>query len=91
MNIEFTKNGWEDFEYWIETDTNIVIKIKDLLKSIKTNPFKGLGKPEPLKHRLKGYWSRRITQEHRLLYKVSGKKGEDYKCSIFQCRFHYND
>ena len=91
MIIEFTKNGWEDLEYWIETDPEIVKKIKDLLKSIRENPFKGIGKPESLKYGLKGYWSRRINQEHRLVYKVSGKKGEDEKCSIVQCRFHYDD
>lgn len=91
MLIEFTKNAWEDFEYWIEIDKEIIVKIKELIKSIKENPFKGLGKPEPLKHGLKGYWSRRITHEHRLVYKVSGKKGVDQKCSIIQCRFHYDD
>jgi toxin YoeB len=91
MTFEFTSNAWEDFSYWIESDPDIVIKIKDLLKSIKQNPFKGLGKPEPLKHHLKGYWSRRIMGEHRLVYKVSGKKGEDQKCYIIQCRFHYDD
>jgi len=91
MNIVFTKNAWEEFEYWIETDNDIVIKIKELLKSIRENPFKGIGKPEPLKHGLKGFWSRRITQEHRLVCKVSGKKGEDQKCYIIQCRFHYDD
>lgn len=90
MIIEFTHNGWEDFEYWIETDKDIVNKIKDLLKSIRNTPFKGIGKPEPLKYGLKGYWSRRITQEHRLVYKISGKKGDDQKCSIIQCRFHYD-
>lgn len=91
MTIEFTNNAWEDFEYWIETDKDIVNKIKDLLKSIRDTPFKGIGKPEPLKYRLKGYRSRRITQEHRLIYKFSGKKGNDQKCSIIQCRFHYDD
>ena len=91
MNIEFTKNAWEDFEYWIETDQEIVNKIKELIKSIKQNPFKGIGKPEPLKYGLKGFWSRRITQEHRLVYRVSGRKREDQKCSIIQCRFHYDD
>jgi len=91
MKIEFTKKAWEDFEYWIETDADIVGRIKDLLKSIRQNPFKGLGKPEPLRHSLSGYWSRRITQEHRLVYKVSGKKRVDQKCSIIQCRFHYDD
>ena len=91
MNFEFTSHGWEDFSYWIETDEEVVVRIKDLLKSIKQNPFKGIGKPEPLKHSLKGFWSRRITGEHRLVYKVSGKKGVDQKCYIIQCRFHYDD
>ncbi len=91
MNFEFTNHAWEDFAYWIENDPELVIKIKELLKSIKQNPFKGLGKPEPLKHQLKGFWSRRITAENRLVYKVSGKKGEDQKCYIIQCRFHYGD
>jgi toxin YoeB len=53
--IEFTKNGWEDFEYWIENDPELINKIKDLLRSIRATPFKGLGKPEPLKHGLKGF------------------------------------
>ncbi len=91
MNIEFTKNAWEDFEYWIEMDKDIVVKIKELLKSIKQTPFKGIGKPEPLRYGLKGFWSRRITKEHRLVYKISGKKGVDQKCFIIQCRFHYDD
>jgi len=91
MKIEFSINGWEDFEYWIETDQAIIVKIKDLLQSIRSNPFKGLGKPEPLKHGFKGYWSRRITQEHRLVYNVSGKKGVDQKCTIIQCRYHYSN
>lgn len=91
MLIEFTKHAWGDFEYWIEADQDIIIKIKDLLKSISPPPFKGLGKPEPLKHGLKGYWSRRTTQEHKLVYKISGKKGENQKCAIIQCSFHYDD
>ncbi len=90
MEIVFTQNGWEDFEYWLETDSTTAIKIKDLIKSVRQNPFVGIGKPEPLKHGLKGYWSRRTTQEHRLVYKVSGKKGLDQKCLILQCRFHYD-
>ena len=91
MNIDFTTHGWEDFSYWIETDNDTVIKIKELIKSIKQNPFRGIGKPESLKHGLKGYWSRIITGEHRLVYRVSGKKGVDQKCTIIQCRFHYDD
>ena len=91
MIIEFTNNAWEDFEYWIETDKTIVGKIKEILKSIRDTPFKGIGKPEPLKYGLKGFWSRRITQEHRLVYKISGKKRSEHKCSIIQCRFHYDE
>ena len=90
MNIDFTVDGWEDFEYWIENDPTSVTKIRELLKSIRQTPFAGLGKPEPLKYGLKGYWSRRITGEHRLLYHISGSKGIDQKCTIIQCRFHYD-
>ena len=89
MITEFTVNGWTDFEYWLEHDPDMVLKITGLVRSIKQNPFKGLGKPEPLKHNLKGFWSRRITGEHRLVYQISGSKGTDLKCSIIQCRFHY--
>lgn len=85
-----TQNAWEDFEYWIETDRDIVDKIKELLKDIKKSPFQGKGKPEPLKYDLKGFWSRRITGEHRLVYKVEGKKSDNQKCIILQCRFLYD-
>ena len=91
MDISFTSNGWEDLEYWIDNDPDTVTRIKDLIKSIRQDPFRGLGKPEPLRYDLKGYWSRRITNEHRMVYKVSGTKGVDQKCVIIQCRFHYDD
>lgn len=91
MDISFTLNGWEEFEYWINNDSDIVARIKDLIKSIRQDPFKGIGKPEPLRYDLKGYWSRRITGEHRIVYKISGTKGVDQKCIIIQCRFHYDD
>lgn len=91
MDIVFSKNGWEDFEYWLETDQSTALKIKELLKSVRQTPFSGIGKPEPLRHDLKGYWSRRITGEHRLVYKVTGTKGIDQKCIILQCRFHYDE
>ena len=91
MDISFTSNGWEDLEYWIDNDPDTVTRIKDLIKSIRRDPFRGLGKPEPLRYDLKGYWSRRITSEHRIVYKVSGTKGVDQKCVILQCRFHYED
>ena len=91
MDISFTSNGWEDLEYWIDNDPDTVTRIKDLIKSIRQDPFRGLGKPEPLRYDLKGYWSRRITSEHRIVYKVSGTKRVDQKCVILQCRFHYDD
>ncbi len=91
MDISFTPNGWEDIEHWISNDPDTLTKIKDLIKSIRQDPFRGLGKPEPLKYDLKGYWSRRITGEHRIVYKVSGTRGVDQKCLIIQCRFHYDD
>ena len=91
MDISFTPNAWEEFEYWIDNDQDIVARIKDLIKSIRQEPFKGIGKPEPLRYDLKGYWSRRITGEHRIVYKISGTKGIDQRCIIIQCRFHYDD
>ncbi|HEY1871318.1 MAG TPA: Txe/YoeB family addiction module toxin [Chitinophagaceae bacterium] len=90
MNFEFTENGWEDFQYWLATDSSIVGKIKDLLNEINKTPFQGTGKPEPLRHDLKGFWSRRITGEHRLVCKVEAKKGVNQKCYIIQCRFHFD-
>lgn len=80
----------DDFQFWIEADTSMVEKIKELLNEIRKTPFQGLGKPEPLKYDLKGFWSRRITAEHRLAYKVEGKKGSGQTCFIVQCRFHYD-
>lgn len=90
MSIEFTKQAWKEFEYWLEHDIDVADKIRALLKSIIESPFKGIGKPEPLKYQVKGFWSRRITLEHRLVYRISGK-GLDQKCSIIQCRFHYDE
>lgn len=90
MNIEFTPEAWEDFEYWMDNDQEAEKKIRDLLEEIKRKPFHGIGKPEPLKHSLKGFWSRRIIGEHRLVYQVSGTKGKDQKCSVIQGRFHYD-
>jgi toxin YoeB len=91
MNIQFTQNAWDEFNYWVETDDEVLEKICSLIKEIKQNPFKGSGKPEPLRFTLQGCWSRRITGEHRLVYKVEGKKGQNQTCFIIQCRFHYDD
>lgn len=84
MNISFTENAWEDYLYWQKMDKKIVKRINELIKDVKRSPFKGLGKPEPLKYDLTGKWSRRITDEHRLVYQVEG-----INLIVFTCRYHY--
>ena len=91
MNIEFTESAWEDFSYWVDHDESMVSKIKELIRAVSKDPFKGIGKPEPLKFGLQGFWSRRISAEHRLVYRITGNKGIDQKCIIVQCRFHYDN
>jgi len=85
MRYIFVDESWEDYLYWQKTDKKILSKINDLLKDVSRTPFSGLGKPEPLKHKYKGFWSRRIDGEHRLIYKVK----DDGKL-IAKCRFHYD-
>lgn len=82
--IWWSKCAREDIAYWRKRDLSVSARIDSLLEDIKRNPFTGLGKPEPLKHALAGFWSRRITKEHRLVYRVEA--GVIY---IAQCRFHY--
>lgn len=84
MKHVFVKSAHKDYIYWAENDKKIRDKINDLITDIKRNPYSGLGKPEPLKHQLRGFWSRRITQDHRLVYKII--KGT---LVIVQCRVHY--
>ncbi len=84
MNIQFSAHCWEEYVYWQQTDKKIVRKINELIKDCSRSPFEGLGKPEPLKHRYAGYWSRRITDEHRFVYRVEGSP-----LTIVQVRFHY--
>ena len=86
MIIGFSDKGWEDYQYWQSSDKKILKRINTLLKDIKRNPFDsdGLGKPEKLKENLQGYFSRRITSEHRLVYKIL-----DEIIIVAQCRFHY--
>jgi len=91
MKVVFTELGWEEFSHWLEKDEGVARKIKELIDAIRKQPFQGIGKPEPLKHALKGYWSRRISGEHRIVYHISGTKGKDQTCTIIQCRFHYED
>ena len=88
MKVLFTDTGWEDYLYWHITDKEIFTRVNDLINAARRDPFKGLGKPEPLKRNLAGYWSRRITGEHRLVYKVDGTK-PDQKITVIQDRYHY--
>ena len=85
-NITFTPKSFEDFTGWAKQDKKIHRKIVSLINDTLRQPFKGLGKPEALKHDLKGCWSRRITDEHRLVYKVT-----ETEIMIVSCRFHYDD
>jgi len=88
MKITWTEIAWEEYIQWQREDKKTLQSINELIKNIKRDPFKGLGKPEPLKYVLAGWWSRRITGEHRLVYRVSGK-GETQQVEIAQCRYHY--
>lgn len=88
MKLLWTSQGWEDYRHWQDADRKVLRTINDLLRDIERDPFKGLGKPEPLRHALQGWWSRRITGEHRLVYRVTGK-GEIQQIEIAACRYHY--
>jgi len=84
MRIVFSENAWADYLYWQQTDKKILRRINKLIKEIQREPFNGVGKPEPLKHGLAGYWSRRINEEHRIVYRVA-----DGALFIAQLRYHY--
>ncbi len=84
MILSWTSQGWEDYLYWQQTDKKQLRRINQLVKDIMRSPFDGVGNPEPLKHHLSGWWSRRIDREHRLVYQT----GEG-SITILQCRYHY--
>ncbi len=84
MKLVFAENAWEDYLYWQKTDKKLLKRINALIKDIQREPFEGIGKPEPLKHALSGYWSRRINDEHRIVYKI-----ENESVLIAQLRYHY--
>ncbi|MFZ1431549.1 MAG: Txe/YoeB family addiction module toxin [Geminicoccaceae bacterium] len=88
MKLLWASDAWEDYLLWQRSDPAAVAKINLLLAEIRRQPFKGLGKPEPLKGHLTGWWSRRITGEHRLVYRVAGS-GDTQQVEIVQCRYHY--
>jgi toxin YoeB len=84
MRISFTTRAWEDYQHWVKTDKQVLRKLNRLIEDTLRHPASGIGKPEPLKHELAGHWSRRITDEHRMVYRV-----EDDTLLIVQCRYHY--
>lgn len=84
MKLVFSDEAWEDYLYWQKQDRKMVERINKLIQEVKRDPFSGVGKPEPLKHALAGFWSRRITDEHRMVYRVEGES-----LQIAQLRYHY--
>ena len=88
MKLVFSDEAWEDYQYWVNSDPKTLLRLNDLIEECRRTPFKGIGKPEPLKGDLKGWWSRRVTQDHRLVYRVAGK-GAGQTLEIAQCRLHY--
>lgn len=86
MRLTWLPNGWNDYLYWQENDRKTLQRVNELIRDALRNPSSGMGKPELLRHNLKGWWSRRITQEHRLIYRVEGES-----LLIMQCRFHYEE
>jgi len=85
MKITFSKNAWEDYVSWQMEDKKILRKINELIKDIQRSPYQGIGKPEPLKYDLSGYWSRRIDLDHRLVYQY-----KDSVVMIYSCKYHYD-
>jgi toxin YoeB len=88
VKLVFSDQAWEDYQYWVSTNDKVRDRINELIKQCKRTPFKGTGKPEPLKGDLTGWWSRRISQEDRMVYRVSGT-GDSQSLEIAQLRFHY--
>lgn len=88
MLLAWHAHAWQDYLYWQDTDAKIVNRVNELIRDALRHPFEGIGKPEPLRGPLKGWWSRRITQEHRLVYTVRSE-GDGQMLIIAQCRMHY--
>ena len=88
MKLVFADRAWEDYQYWADSDRRVLKRLNDLIKECRRSPFEGIGKPEPLKGDFKGWWSRRLTDKDRLVYRVEGKADEQ-RLEIAQCRYHY--
>ena len=84
MKLVFADSAWDDYLYWQQQDRKMVQRINSLIQAAQRDPFRGMGKPEALRHALAGYWSRRITDEHRMVYRVAGDE-----LQIAQLRYHY--
>jgi len=89
MTIVWAASAWDDYVSLQKSDPGLAVKVNELVQDIRRHPFVGIGKPEPLRADFVGWWSRRITREHRLVYRVVGKRGADQRIEIAQCRFHY--
>ena len=88
MKVALWPTGWEDYRYWLDNDAKVLARINTLIEECRRHPFKGTGKPEPLGGNLAGWWSRRISQEHRMVYRVSGTSAAQ-ALEVAQCRYHY--
>jgi toxin YoeB len=88
MRLLWTGEAWTDYLHWQANDTNVLARLNELIRDAWRDPFRGIGKPEPLKGDLAGWWSRRIAGDHRLVYRVSGK-GSLRQLEIVACRYHY--
>ena len=88
MKVVFSDEGWEDYQHWVDNDEKTLKRMNALIEECRRNPFRGTGKPEPLKQDLRGWWSRRINGEDRLVYRVQGK-ANDQALEIIQFRLHY--
>jgi toxin YoeB len=88
MKLQWAEEAWDDYLWWQANDTKLLRRINEILRDTMRGPFDGLGRPEALRNELSGQWSRRISQEHRLVYRVSGK-GNGQVLEILACRFHY--
>jgi len=90
MNVLFARTAWIQYLYWQKEDVKIQQRINELIKAIQRDPFKGIGKPESLRQNLKGFWSRRITKEHRLVYRIVIDKRNSKRIEILTCQFQNN-
>jgi toxin YoeB len=88
VKIVFSAHAWEDYLHWVSSDPKLLARLNALIEECRRSPFRGTGKPEPLRGDLQGWWSRRLTHDDRLVYRVTGK-GDEQRIEIAQCRMHY--